>query len=99
LGEQLTGGRVGTVRPATGSEYLLMTRRTFMAFDLMNYADWVKQEVLSVTPEDRLRTDWIPNWNKTLQAIISAEGIFEVLSIICARWEFLGGLYLGTTCQ
>ncbi len=64
---------------------------------LSDYARWVSQEVLSPSPESRLKDDWIPNWNRTLTAIRSADGIFELLSIICARWEFLGALYLGST--
>ena len=46
---------------------------------------------------ERIQNDWIPNWSRTLKAIQMAKGLFEIFSIICARWEFLGSLYRGTT--
>jgi hypothetical protein len=64
---------------------------------LAEYADWVSREVLSPSPHERIRDDWIPKWSRTLKAVQGAQGIFELVSIICARWEFLGSLYLGTT--
>lgn len=67
-----------------------------MPHTLQNYADWVKGQVLGMGPHDRVRNDWIPNWSRTLQAIERADGIFELISVICSKWEFLGSLYLGT---
>ena len=64
---------------------------------LAEYADWAAREVLLPSPHKIIQDDWIPNWRRTLRAIQGAGGVFELLSIICARWEFLGSLYLGTT--
>lgn len=64
---------------------------------LTDYADWAQEVVLSQRPHERILTDWKPSWGKTLKAIKEADGLFELFSTIIARWEFLGGLYLGTT--
>jgi len=65
--------------------------------DLRDYADGVFKVVNFEPSYKRIGKDWIPNWSRTLRAIQKAKGIFELYSTICARWEFLGGLYLGTT--
>ena len=64
---------------------------------LAKYANWVANEVLSLSPYERIQNDWIPNWSRTLKAIQMAKGLFEIFSIICTRWEFLGSFYQGTT--
>ena len=64
---------------------------------LAEYAEWAAREVLLLSPQKRIQDDWIPNWSRTLKAIQRAEGLFELFSITCARWEFLGSLYLGRT--
>ena len=61
------------------------------------YADGIKAEVTRILPEERVRKDWIINWERTMRAIADADGIFELISLICARWEFLGSLYRGNT--
>jgi hypothetical protein len=61
------------------------------------YTNWAAKEVLSQIPEQRVRNDWIVSWSRTLNSIRTSDGIFELISTICARWEFLGGLYLGST--
>lgn len=63
---------------------------------LTEYADWARTEVLSLSPENRVNNDWIRNWQRTLCGIMAADGIFELISLICARWEFVGSLYLGS---
>jgi hypothetical protein len=66
-----------------------------MNMDIVKYADWTKGQVLLTNPADRVRTDWIVRWRITLDALIQADAIFEVLSVVAARWEFLGGLFSG----
>lgn len=59
------------------------------------YADWVHGQV-DVDPSVQTR-HWSSEWNKLRDALSPPEvnGIFEFASIVVARWEFLGGLYLG----
>jgi hypothetical protein len=66
-----------------------------MNMDIVKYADWTKGQVLLTNPADRVRTDWIVRWRITLDALIQADAIFEVLSVVAARCEFLGGLFSG----
>jgi hypothetical protein len=61
---------------------------------LQHYADWAQKEVTKLSPEAWVRS-WAKQWRKTLSAI-RKPGPYEHLSIIVARWEFLGGLYTGS---
>lgn len=63
---------------------------------LTGYANWAAGQVLSKDPYEKVQ-EWILCWKDTLEAIEKADGLFEIFSIAIARWEFLGGLYLGTT--
>jgi hypothetical protein len=60
---------------------------------LADYADWVEREVTKRKPHAHVRK-WVKQWDKTLTAL-RKHGPYEHLSIIVARWEFLGGLYAG----
>lgn len=44
---------------------------------------------------DNLVRQWVEQWGRTYNALDGAHAYFELASIIAARWEFLGGLYLG----
>ncbi len=59
------------------------------------YADWVHGQV-DVDPSVQTR-QWSSEWKRLHDALSPPEvnGIFEFASIVVARWEFLGGLYLG----
>jgi hypothetical protein len=59
------------------------------------YADWVRGEVLGKAPEDWMAT-WRRGWQGVFDALVQQEAIFELISIVSARWEFLGALYEGT---
>jgi hypothetical protein len=63
---------------------------------LKDYVEWVANEIFREKPYQQIKT-WIRKWERTLRAIQGAQGIFELYSLVCARWEFLGSLYLGTT--
>ena len=49
---------------------------------LTEYAEWVKTEVLSQKPHERIQNDWKPNWGTTLEAIKGANGLFELFSTL-----------------
>jgi len=59
------------------------------------YADWVHGQV-NVDPSVQTR-QWSREWKRLHDALSPPEvnGIFEFASIVIARWESLGGLYLG----
>lgn len=65
---------------------------------LDQYVAWAVADINRTLPVSRrVEEDWLYNWSRTLDAINSVTGIFEVTSLIFSRSEFLGGLYLGKT--
>lgn len=65
---------------------------------LDQYVAWAVTEINRTLPVSRrVEEDWLYNWSRTLDAINSVTGVFEVVSIIFTRSEFLGGLYVGKT--
>ncbi|MFO0642576.1 MAG: hypothetical protein U0183_25320 [Polyangiaceae bacterium] len=62
----------------------------------MDYALHETMVVAANSPGTALQ-GWAARW-KNLHDYMVAEGhVFEVVSLICARWEFLGALYRGQT--
>ncbi len=67
---------------------------------LDRYVAWALANINITLPVSRrVEEDWLYNWSRTLDAINSVTGIFEVTSLIFSRSEFLGGLYLGKTAD
>ncbi|HVJ94905.1 MAG TPA: hypothetical protein VM580_34225, partial [Labilithrix sp.] len=71
-------------------------------YPITDYADWVRGEVLggragapSVEPADRV-LEWREMWHRADDALMNANARFELLSLVVARWEFLGALCLGS---
>lgn len=63
---------------------------------LDDYIKWAVSETNKVLPPyKRVEEDWLFNWSRTLDAINSVTGIFEISAIIFSRCEFLGSLYAG----
>ncbi len=60
-----------------------------------DYADWVYHEVTSMPPHMRVLNDWQCNWCRTLNGIALAKGIFELISMVLSKCEFLGSLFRG----
>src|SRR5438874_2450043 len=58
------------------------------------YADWVRGEVMNLSPT-QATTGWMSNWSRALEGLLSASAIFEAVSLVISRWEFLGSLYRG----
>jgi hypothetical protein len=51
--------------------------------------------VFGLTPDQRTR-EWAGGWRKTFEALANVNAVFDLAGLVIARWEFLGGLYLGT---
>jgi len=62
---------------------------------LAEYTEFVKSQVFHTSPGQQLR-DWISVWSRLFQSMQGVNAIFELSSLVIARWEFLGALYLGT---
>lgn len=57
---------------------------------------WAVKETNKVLPPyKRVEEDWLFNWFRTLDAINSVTGVFEISAIVFSRCEFLGSLYAG----
>lgn len=64
--------------------------------NLEDYIKWAVNETNKVLPPyKRVEEDWLFNWSRTLDAINSVTGIFEISAVIFSRCEFLGSLYAG----
>jgi hypothetical protein len=64
-----------------------------------DYADKVQQEVTQ-GPPDQVTRNWGAMWNTMLSALYNPPAItavYEHASLIVARWEFMGGLYRGSS--
>lgn len=62
---------------------------------ISEYADWVYHEVTEMPPHLRVLNDWQCNWCRTLDGIAQADGIFELISVVLSKCEFLGSLFRG----
>jgi len=64
-------------------------------FPLHAYAEWVAGEAIRKTPAVCVQA-WIDDWGPVLEGLIAASSKYELVSLIGARIEFLGGLHRGT---
>jgi len=60
---------------------------------LANYAD-IEAQNHQRTPQDFVR-EWITHWSPTYAHMIWANGWYDVVALITARWAFLGALLVG----
>lgn len=62
---------------------------------LCSYADWVAGEAVRKTPAVCVQA-WIQDWGRVFDGLIAVSAKYELVSLIGARIEFLGGLHRGT---
>src|SRR6266478_5248072 len=62
---------------------------------LPEYSEFVRSQVFHAEPEQQLR-NWISTWRQLFQSMQAVNAIFELSSLVIARWEFLGALYRDT---
>jgi len=63
---------------------------------IQEYIQWAKNETatLSRSPDQTVEK-WRQKWVADFQPMVDKDAIFELASLIVARWEFLGCLYKG----
>jgi hypothetical protein len=62
---------------------------------LSTYADWVAGEAIRKSPGVCVET-WIEHWGRVFGGMVSVSSMYELVALIGARIEFLGGLHRGT---
>jgi hypothetical protein len=64
---------------------------------LNEYVNFVRREVFDRSPGEQTRL-WADQWASVLEPMArNMNAIFDLISLVIARWEFLGALLQGTT--
>jgi hypothetical protein len=59
------------------------------------YVKFAREPVLGVEPGEQVR-GWARVWTSLFGAMAEQNALFDVVGLVIARWEFLGGLYRGS---
>lgn len=62
---------------------------------IVDYASWASGQVMQLSP-DQFTKNWATAWDCTLTAM-RATGVYEHIALLISKWEFLGGLLLGSS--